>query len=179
LIGGSDDMNYLIGIWNWFAVTVYILLIFLAFRLVYIYSKEESGYWCVEMPESSKPPLFPCDLSMAFKMGLTVFSISAFLVFLFEWWMGKPEVGALATIFVLTIIFFPKEIVDLYWGSICYFSNLFGKLSEALTAVKCPECRIVAQPTGKYRLPERFIGKRKIKGEQELRCPSCGAVLYR
>jgi hypothetical protein len=171
-------MNYLIGIWNWFAVTVYVLIILVALRLVYIYSKEESGYWCVEMPSDPKPPVIPGDLAKALWMGLAFFLISAIFTSLFEWWIGKPIAGTSIAALLLIILFFPDEIADFSGKTVYFCWGIAEKFRGGQNL--CPSCQVPLQLTGNLLLPVSHSRKiRKPKGKKELRCPQCNMISYR
>jgi hypothetical protein len=172
-------MAFLISIWNLVAVAVYALIALFFVYLIYIYNKEESGYWCVEMPDSPKCEIVPSDLTKALKMGLAFSSISAALIFLFEWWIGEPAVGALVAALVLTILFFPDEVADFSGEVVFWVGNFFEKSFRARKQAICLKCQINLQPTGQQRFPSRFFGKRRPEGEEELCCPNCQAIFYR
>ncbi|MFA5926385.1 MAG: hypothetical protein WC831_05695 [Parcubacteria group bacterium] len=122
-------MAYLIGIWNILAVMTYCFAVFIFVYVIYIYSKEENGYWCVEVPVDPKPPSKP-GLAMAVKMGSFVFIVSTIFIFLFEWWMESPEIGAIVSAFVLLVYYFPDEIADLSGEAVYGTGEFIEKLSQ-------------------------------------------------
>ncbi len=148
-------MSYLIGVWNIVAVTVFALTVFVLYYLLYICNREESGHWCVEMPDdfSSDPGI----LAKAFWVGLPmIISVFAFTL-LFEWLIGEPAIGGFIAVFILLVYYFPDEIAEFSGEIVCRIGVFIKEVKRAKEVVRCPGCQNELLPKEKQKRPVKLV----------------------